>query len=265
MFALGVIVARGQSRGYGGFARLLASALIEALHSMLLAPVRMLFHTQFVIAALTGWKLEWKSPPRHDAATGWHEAWRRHGVHTLLGVLWISAILASGAVFPWWLSPILAGLLVGVPISVWSSRASLGRWLRRAGLFSIPEEREVPAVLANARRYARDAGLPHRVGKTIGFGALAAEPALLETVAAACSPRAPVRGLKAAAQQRRVESAASGSAAAVPAADQLRLLASAQALREFAARYGVPKGGPTSLAPGLMPRLANQPRFISSA
>ena len=46
-----------------------ASAVIEFLHSLLLAPVRMLFHTQFVIGALTGWRLDWKSPPRDDAAT----------------------------------------------------------------------------------------------------------------------------------------------------------------------------------------------------
>ena len=71
------------------------SALIEFVHSLLLAPVRMLFHTQFVLAALTGWRLDWKSPPRDDAATGWREAAARHGAHTLLAVLWIVAIVVT--------------------------------------------------------------------------------------------------------------------------------------------------------------------------
>ena len=60
----------------------------------------MLFHTQFFFAALTGWKLEWKSPPRGDAATGWREATRRHGLHTLFALVWIGAIHATGARFP---------------------------------------------------------------------------------------------------------------------------------------------------------------------
>jgi membrane glycosyltransferase len=85
--------------------RLLVSALLEFLHSLLLAPVRMLFHTQFFMAALTGWKLDWKSPPRGDDSTSWGEATRRHGVHTLFALAWIGAIHATGAPFPLWLSP----------------------------------------------------------------------------------------------------------------------------------------------------------------
>ncbi len=95
-----------------------ASALIEFVHSLLLAPVRMLFHTQFVLAALTGWRLDWKSPPRDDASTPWREAAARHGVHTVLAIVWIAAILVTSAAFPWWLSPILAGLLLAIPLSV---------------------------------------------------------------------------------------------------------------------------------------------------
>ena len=80
------IVVRGEARRFGGAARLLASALIEFLHSLLLAPVRMLFHTQFVLAALTGWRLDWKSPPRDDAATSLaRSAAARHGIHTAAG------------------------------------------------------------------------------------------------------------------------------------------------------------------------------------
>ena len=69
VLSLVAIVVRGEAHRFGGTARLFASALIEFVHSLLLAPVRMLFHTQFVLAALTGWRLDWKSPPRDDAST----------------------------------------------------------------------------------------------------------------------------------------------------------------------------------------------------
>jgi membrane glycosyltransferase len=150
-----VILLRGRAWCYGGASRLIGSAFIEFFHSLLLAPVRMLFHTQFFIAALTGWKLEWKSPPRGDAATSWGEATRRHGLHTLFALVWIGAIHATGAPFPIWLSPIIVGLLAAIPLSVWGSRVTAGRRLERAGLLLIPEEIEPPLVLTEARRPRR--------------------------------------------------------------------------------------------------------------
>jgi membrane glycosyltransferase len=121
---------------------------------LLLAPVRMLFHTQFVLAALTGWRLDWKSPPRDDASTGWREAASRHGAHTVLAVLWIVAIVVSSNSFAWWLSPILLGLLSAIPLSVWGSRVAAGAPCARHGLLLTREIRE-PRVLAAAARGER--------------------------------------------------------------------------------------------------------------
>ena len=128
VLSLMAIVLRGESRRFGGTRRLLGSAVVEFAHSLLLAPVRMLFHTQFVLAALTGWRLDWKSPPRDDASTGWREALWRHGAHTLLAVLWIVAIVVSSDSFAWWLSPILLGLLSAIP----RSRSGAAAWSRAA-------------------------------------------------------------------------------------------------------------------------------------
>jgi len=49
--------------------------------------------------------------------------------------------------FFWWNSPIFIPLLLSIPLSVWSSRASVGRSFRMLGLLLIPEEREKPLVL----------------------------------------------------------------------------------------------------------------------
>ena len=146
---------RGEARRFGGKRKLLASALLEFVHSMLLAPVRMLFHTQFVLTALTGWRLDWKSPPRNDDATCWREAISRHGLHTLLAIAWIVAIVASSQAFAWWLTPILVGLLGAIPLSVLSSRVAGGIALRRRGLLLTPEEVRMPRVLREARRAAQ--------------------------------------------------------------------------------------------------------------
>ena len=116
----------------------------EFVLSALLAPIRMLFHTQFVLAAFSGWTLHWKSPPREDAETTWCEAARRHGVHTLLGVVWAGGVYWLNPSFLWWLLPVVGALMLSIPLSVLTSRVSLGRRLREARLFVIPEELSPP-------------------------------------------------------------------------------------------------------------------------
>ena len=235
VISLFAIILRGEARGYGGVAKLLLSALLEFLHSVLLAPVRMLFHTQFVLAALTGVKLAWKSPPRHDAATGLGEALRRHALGSVLALTWIGVILVSSAAFQWWLSPVLAGLLLAVPISAWTSRAGPGRWLKARGVFLIPEERVQPPVLAEADRHAA------AFKPMPGFADAVTDAAVQADVLAAIPERPPARGAKAQAQAGLVMRAASEGPRALTNADRLRLLADAQALRALHERLGTPE------------------------
>src|SRR5690606_9497666 len=70
---------------YGGRIAGLRSMLLEVVFSMLLAPVRMIFHTRFVVAAFLGLKARWVSPQRDNNDTPWSEAVRRHASQTLLG------------------------------------------------------------------------------------------------------------------------------------------------------------------------------------
>jgi membrane glycosyltransferase len=59
----------------------------------------------------------------------------------LAGLTWLSWCLV------WWLLPVVAAVLVSVPVSVYSSRVSLGRALRRCRLFMTPEETKSPEIL----------------------------------------------------------------------------------------------------------------------
>jgi membrane glycosyltransferase len=183
MLGAALVVRRGATR-FGGGPRVALSLLLELLFSALLAPVRMLFHTQFVVAALTGWHVRWKSPPREDAETTWGEAVRRHGVHTLIGLAWGAGVYWLHSPYAWWLAPLVVALALSIPISVYSSRVSLGRALRRARLFLIPEECEPPAELRQARTHAERAGVARR------FVDAVVDPLANAIACAASSPRA---------------------------------------------------------------------------
>jgi membrane glycosyltransferase len=60
-----------------------------------------------------------------------------------------------------WLSPVLAGLVIAVPLAALSGRADLGLAVRRHGWFLVPEEMAPPPELADllAPRLATDAAL----------------------------------------------------------------------------------------------------------
>jgi membrane glycosyltransferase len=147
-----LVAKRGASR-FGNTFRATVSVLGEIALSTLLAPIRMLFHTRFVVTSIIGWTVRWKSPPREDAETTWREAIRHHGLQTLLGVAWAGGVYWLNPAFVWWLLPIAGALIVSIPVSVYTSRVSLGRHLRRAKYFLIPEEFSPPTEIRSTRRY----------------------------------------------------------------------------------------------------------------
>ena len=152
-----LVVARGPAR-FGGVLGVALSVLLEILFSALLAPIRMLFHSQFVVTTLTGLNVHWSSPPREDAETTWAEGIRRHGFHTLIAVLWAAAIYWLDSSYAWWmLLPVVGALMLSIPVSVYSSRVSLGRAMRRARLLLIPEETDPPQELRRLRAHADEA------------------------------------------------------------------------------------------------------------
>ena len=155
-----VFAVRGQARVFGGAAGLLGSILAEMLVSMLLAPIRMLFHTQFVMTALMGWSVRWKSPPREDAETSWRQAMRRHGLHTVIGVCWAAFVFWLDPKFLYWLLPVAGALILSIPLSVYTSRVALGRDARARGLFVIPEEIAPPREIRQTRLYFEQSAPP---------------------------------------------------------------------------------------------------------
>ncbi len=150
-----LIWAKG-AKEYGGRFKVTLSMLLEMLFSMLLAPVRMLFHTRFVLAAFLGWAATWNSPQRDDDSTPWLEAVKRHGSQTVLGALWAALVIWLNPSFLWWLTPIVGSLMLSIPVSVISSRTNLGLQARDEKLFLIPEEYATPQELVSTDQYTHE-------------------------------------------------------------------------------------------------------------
>lgn len=148
-----VFLRRGQA-GFGGTVALLGSALLETLVALLQSPVRMLAHSFFVLIALTGLKLEWKSPPREATGITWGDAVGRLAPMTAVIALYAAGIAAIDAGALLWLAPVALPLLLAIPLAVMTSHVALGSWMRSRGLLLIPEESRSPAVLRRAWRHA---------------------------------------------------------------------------------------------------------------
>ena len=219
---LGVLLAcAGEARKFGGTARVLASMLLEWLFSMLLAPVRMLFHTRFVLAALLGWRQGWQSPPRADTQTGWREALRQHGWHALLGLAWGGFVVWLNPAFLPWMLPIIGALVLAPLLSVWSSRVAPGRRARTWRLFLIPEEVAPPAELLAAfaaeEKDAAASGGP-------GFADAVRDPVINALACAAARPHPALPPVTRAARAQLLARALEGGPQALSAAERLVVL-----------------------------------------
>ena len=154
------VLLKGQQQAYGGTASLLRSALLETLIALLQAPIRMLAHSLFVVIALTGLKLEWKSPPREAAAVPW-----RHALAQLAPMSGVVVALAAGialidASALVWLLPVGLPLLLSIPMTVLTSKVGVGTAMRAQNYLLIPEETRSPAVLRRAWLHASQFAKP---------------------------------------------------------------------------------------------------------
>lgn len=144
------------ARSCGGRLRAGLSVLVETLLSALIAPVMMLLQTSVVVGILTGRDVGWKAQRRDDGSIAWGAIIRRHLAHTFFGVALGVAAYAVSPPFLFWMSPVILGLLLAIPVSAATGNQKLGRALRRLGLLLTPEENAPPAVLQRANALRQD-------------------------------------------------------------------------------------------------------------
>jgi membrane glycosyltransferase len=142
------------TRAHGGTRALIAGLFWESLFSTLMAPIVMLQHSWYVFSIIMGMATGWNPQTRTDRALPLELVARKFTAHTVIGaaatfVLWHYA--PSG--FNWFL-PLLAGLLLSIPLVVLSSSPLLGEVTREDHLFLVPSESRGLRVLDRAHALA---------------------------------------------------------------------------------------------------------------
>jgi membrane glycosyltransferase len=93
-----------------------------------------------VLRILAGNAVGWPPQPRGDRGMPWKLALQRHILHMLFGVLALATLGVLTPSYLPWILPVVAGLILSIPIAVLTSRRDVGRAPRRAGVFVTPEE-----------------------------------------------------------------------------------------------------------------------------
>lgn len=144
---LGAMLAPKVRKSFGGALPLLAGVGIETVVSILLAPCAMMAHTLMVAGIISGRAVGWGNQSRETDGTAWRDACLFHAVPTLVGIAWAVVAWQIGVDFTLWMLPILLGLVLCIPVSVWTSRARYGRALAKHHILATPEEINPPPVL----------------------------------------------------------------------------------------------------------------------
>ncbi len=138
-----------RTRGSAKKVKAIVSSLLETVFSILLAPILLYFYTKFVVLTLLGLRVAWKTQNRADAGLTAGDAIRHFSGPTLAGIAGAAAAAHwTPALLPW-LSPVLLGLVLAIPLAMLTGSGSAGRWLRERGLLLIPEEESTPEILKN--------------------------------------------------------------------------------------------------------------------
>jgi membrane glycosyltransferase len=129
-----------ERKRYGGTRRAVMSLGSETLFSMLIAPVMGCLHSYFIVSLLAGRGVAWKAQDRTEKGLRVSHAVSSVGILMIIGIAWVYVLFIHAPDYVLWVAPVLAGLLLSIPITLLSSRPDLGRWLRRQEVFLTPEE-----------------------------------------------------------------------------------------------------------------------------
>lgn len=149
-----MLVDREQRRGFGGGVRTLFGLLAETLIAGLAAPVMMVAQSAAVATILAGRDGGWQPQRRGDGSVPLRQTLKHFAPHTLFGVAMGAAALLISLPLFFWMTPVILGLLLAVPLVVWTGGRAAGEAFRRIGLLAIPEERAPPRVLQRANEIA---------------------------------------------------------------------------------------------------------------
>jgi len=153
---LAMLPRRQERWGIGGAFRGFLSVIIEIVVSALIAPVMMLMQVRSVIEIFLGRDAGWSAQRRDDGSLTGADFIRQYMFPTVLGLVLAGGAYAVSTPLLLWMSPVVIGLILAIPVASFTSQSSVGRGLRRLGLLLTPEERVAPPVLVRANELAAE-------------------------------------------------------------------------------------------------------------
>lgn len=140
----------------GGIFGAVKSVFAEIIFSALTAPIMMMFQSKFVFDIFAGNDAGWNTQNRDETGTSLRVAWARHHWHMLLGIATTVIVWQYAHSLFWWMLPITLGLMLSIPISMFSSCETVGIAARKHRYFIIPEEVNVPDILIAALKFKQE-------------------------------------------------------------------------------------------------------------
>jgi membrane glycosyltransferase len=140
-------------RQFGGAFRILGGLVIETFLSGLIAPVMMIFQSTAVGEILLGRDAGWQVQRRDDGGLSRSELIRRYTLPTLFGIAMAAIAYAVSLPLLFWMAPVIAGLLLCIPIALLSSMV-----FPKSRLLITPEQTSPPDVLVRANELANAQG-----------------------------------------------------------------------------------------------------------
>ncbi|MEM7056602.1 MAG: glucans biosynthesis glucosyltransferase MdoH [Pseudomonadota bacterium] len=145
MGLLDVALTPGGTARYGGRLRFALGGVVEAIMSIMMAPVVAFRVTMFLIGLAFGKSIIWGAQKRDAYSLGWGDAWKGLWAQTIFGkVLFMAILMMAGPATLPWAAPMITGLCLAVPFAVFTASPGFGRWASRVGLCAIPEEISPP-------------------------------------------------------------------------------------------------------------------------
>ncbi len=158
LLAYVVLISRRTERiQFGNMLRVLLAILAEIILAALIAPTMMVFQSTAVVEILIGRDSGWQVQRRSDGEIGRREIYRKFLPPTLLGVTMAAAAYAISIPLLLWMSPVIVGLVLAIPIGMLTSAR-----LSAANLFATPEDRHPPPLLSRANELSLSADRDRR-------------------------------------------------------------------------------------------------------
>ena len=146
-------------RACGGTLRLFAGVVVEMVLTTLMAPVTMVVQSRGVAEVLAGKDSGWETQRRDDGSVPLASLVRSYAGLSLFGALAGAVAWHVSPALALWMSPVILGMVLAVPVNLATGSVAVGDALRRLRLLATPDE-TAPSPLLQRAAALREAGPP---------------------------------------------------------------------------------------------------------